>query len=107
MKIQVEQKDGISQLQIQGEMTIYSAMELKPNLIDTLQKSQEMVINLSGVNEIDCSGLQLLISIKRKALKAGKTLRLIQHSPVVLEAIDALNLLAYFSAPPLVPTKSA
>lgn len=103
MKIHVEQKDHVSWMQILGEMNIYSASELKSGLIDVLIKSQEMVIDLSAVDEMDCAGVQLLILIKREALKTGKVLRLVQHSPAALEAMDALNLFAYFGDPSVVP----
>lgn len=105
MEIHVAQKDKVSHMQIQGEMTIYSALELKSSLIDCLNNSQEMVIDLSSVDEMDCSGVQLLVLIKREALKAGKVLHLVQHSPAALEAMEALNLFAYFGDPSVVPAR--
>ena len=80
-----------------GEMTIYRAAELKEMLLEPLQHSgATLEVDLSGVTELDTAGLQLLILAKRTALKNEGQLRLIGHSPAVLNVFDLLNLAAYF-----------
>ena len=56
-------------------------------------------IDLSGVTEIDTSGVQLLMLAKKEALAAQRELRLVGHSPAVLEVFELLNVAAYFSDP--------
>ncbi|WP_382434579.1 STAS domain-containing protein [Giesbergeria sinuosa] len=83
-------------LRIDGEMTIYRAAELKQLLLEPLQPHATVEVNLSGVTELDTAGLQLLLLAKRTALQQEGQLRLVGHSPAVLNVFDLLNLAAYF-----------
>lgn len=80
-------------LHIEGELTIFRAMELKPVI---LADPPPQEIDLSGVTEMDTAGLQLLILAKRTAVAAQRELHLVRHSPAVLEVFDILNMAAYF-----------
>lgn len=80
-------------LRIEGELTIFRAMELKPVILaDPLPEE----IDLSGVTEIDTAGVQLLMLAKRTALAQQCELRLVRHSPAVIEVFELLNVAAYF-----------
>ena len=81
---------------LQGEFTIFRAAELKPVLLEVPAPTE---IDLSGVTEIDTSGVQLLMLAKKEALAAQRELRLVGHSPAVLEVFELLNVAAYFSDP--------
>ncbi|MDD2610150.1 MAG: STAS domain-containing protein [Giesbergeria sp.] len=84
-------------LRMAGEMTIYRAAELKQLLLEPLQQpGATLEVDLSGVTELDTAGLQLLILAKRTARKQDGQLRLMGHSPAVLNVFDLLNLAAYF-----------
>ncbi|MBI3772618.1 MAG: STAS domain-containing protein [Gammaproteobacteria bacterium] len=97
MTVNVKINNG-GQIRIEGEMTIYTALELKNNLMP-VNHSHETEIDLSGVTEIDTAGLQLLMFIRREARKHKSTLRLTAHSPAVIEVIDVCNLASYFGDP--------
>jgi anti-anti-sigma factor len=85
------------QLALDGELTIYRAAELKERLLDALAATEAVLeIDLSGVDEIDTAGLQLLMLAKREAAACGRQLRLVAHSRAVLAAFDLLNLAGYF-----------
>ena len=58
-------------------------------------------VDLSGVNEIDTAGLQLMLQLKRKC---GTRLRLVNHSPAVLQILDLSNLGAQFGDPVVIPS---
>ena len=83
-------------LHIEGELTIFRAMELKPRL---LADPQPLEINLSGVTEIDSAGVQLLMLAKKTAQAAQSELRLVEHSPAVIEIFELLNLGEFFDDP--------
>jgi anti-anti-sigma factor len=83
-------------LRIEGEFTIFQAADLKPVVL-TSPLPQE--IDLSGVSEIDTAGVQLLMVAKRSAQEQGRELRLVGHSPAVLEVFELLNVAAYFGDP--------
>ena len=84
---------------IDGTLTIYDAVTSKPALLDALGGAAELEIDLSGVTEMDTAGVQLLVLVKREALKAGKALRLAAHSQASLDVLDRYNLGGYFGDP--------
>ena len=92
-----------SRLALMEDMTIYNAMTLKTRLIETLAGTDRLELDLSGVAEIDSSGIQLLIMIKREATRLGKQAPIVAHSEAVSGVVDFLNLAAEFGDPLLVP----
>ncbi len=80
-------------LKIEGELTIFRAMELKPVILTTPPID---VIDLSGVTDLDCAGLQLLMLAKKTALSQQRDIQLVGHSPAVLDVFELLNVAAYF-----------
>lgn len=99
MSLRTESRDGRMVLHIDGEMSIYTAAELKAQLLPHLAQPGELEIVLTEVSEIDSAGLQLLILAKREAIRIGASLRLSQHSRAVLELFDLCNLAAFFGDP--------
>ena len=80
-------------LRLEGELRIYRAAELKPVILCEPPPTE---IDLSGVTELDTSGLQLLMLAKREAQAAQRTLHLVHHSKAVLDVFEILNMAAYF-----------
>jgi anti-sigma B factor antagonist len=74
-------------MKVDKDMTIYTAAELKPALLAEATGSREPLIDCSGVGEIDCAGLQLLLLARREAIAAGRSLRLVGDSPAVAELL--------------------
>jgi anti-anti-sigma factor len=95
------------ELQIEGELSIYRADELKRALIEVLQSDVRMVVNLAAVTELDTCGLQLLMLAKRSAAKLGCELQLVAHSPAVLEVFELLNVAAFFGDHLVIPPSAA
>jgi anti-anti-sigma regulatory factor len=83
-------------LRIEGELTIFRAMELKPVMLATPLLTD---IDLSGVTELDTAGVQLLMLAKKTALAETRALRLVGHSAAVMEVFELLNIAAYFGDP--------
>lgn len=81
---------------IEGEMTIYRAADLKVQLLDALRRTQVLEVNLSGITELDTAGLQVLMLAKQTAGADKRELKLVQHSPAVVEIFDMLDLGAFF-----------
>jgi anti-sigma B factor antagonist len=90
-------------LAIEGELTIYRAAELCEALKSALAAGGELEVNLAGVTEMDSAGVQLLMAAKKSAQAAQRTLRLVGHSPAVLEVFEMLDLAAHFGDPLLIP----
>lgn len=107
MEIRVEGGDGIGTLHLRGELTIYTAADTKPRLLDALAQADALDINLADVTEIDTAGVQLLILAKREAARAGKRLILSGHSPAAMELIETFNLAGWFGDPLVIPAGQA
>jgi len=88
-----------NRLAILEDLTIYHAMDQKQQLLDALNASSGLELDLSQVSEIDTAGLQLLILAKREAARQAKDLSIIAHSPNVRQTLDFCNLAAVFGDP--------
>lgn len=86
-------------LRIEGEMTIYQAVELKDDLLKKIQESDTLEIDLSAVTECDTAGVQLLMWAKKLSQSEGKKLHLGGHSAAVLDVFNLLDLAGYFGDP--------
>jgi len=97
MAVTVERAEGgLCCIAVDGEMTIYTALALKDELLSPLAQCETLEINLAGVSEIDSAGLQLLIVVKTAAKARGKKLRITGHSPAVLDILDRCDLEGFF-----------
>lgn len=89
-------KNAAKVLRIEGEFTIFRAAELMPVLLSDPPPTE---IDLSKVTEFDTAGLQLLMQAKKNAVAAKRELRLVSHSPAVIEVFELLNVSPYFGDP--------
>ena len=80
-------------LRIEGELTIFRAMELKPVLLATPLPDE---VDLSGVTDLDTAGVQLLMLLKKTALTQQRDIKLVAHSPAVIDVFELLKLAAHF-----------
>lgn len=87
---------------VEGEMTIYTALELKDKLLAPLAQCADLEVDLAGVSEIDSAGLQLLVMLKQEAKSQNKNLTISGHSPAVLEIFDLCQLEGFFGDPVLI-----
>ncbi len=83
-------------LRLDGEVTIYRAQELKRTLLEALEHSVALRIDLAGVSELDSAGVQLLIAVKNAADAERKPLELANHSAPVLSCFELYDLAAFF-----------
>ena len=90
-------------LPIEGEMTIYRAAELKQTLLNALNGVTSLELDLHGVTEIDSAGIQLLMLAKAAGQATACEVKLVNHSPAVLEVFELLDLAAHFGDPLLMP----
>ncbi|MYM36939.1 STAS domain-containing protein [Duganella sp. FT50W] len=88
--------DDVTHLSLDGEMTIYRAADLKVTVLEALRKTRALEIDLSAVTELDTAGLQLLMLAKQTAAAEQRELRLVRHSPAVVEIFAMLDLGAFF-----------
>jgi anti-sigma B factor antagonist len=84
-------------IRVTGEMTVYTASQIKQPLMDAIAGGPpNVLLDLSGVSELDTAGLQLLLLGQREALVSGRKLKLEAESSAVREVLTlcgALELL--------------
>ncbi|WP_343583792.1 STAS domain-containing protein [Herbaspirillum sp.] len=99
MSLKYTEQNGNLLLAFNGGLTIFQAAERKPELLHILsQASRALSLDLSGVDEIDTAGIQLLLLLKREAERSGLQLEVAACSPAVLAAFDLLQLHSMFHA---------
>jgi anti-sigma B factor antagonist len=84
---------------IVGELCIFNASDLKPQLLAMTEGEGTRTVDLAQVSEVDSAGLQLLLIAKREAARLGKHLLYTNHSEPVLEAARLLGLGAELDDP--------
>lgn len=89
MSIEVKQTGQNAQVTLAGDLTIYAVADIKAALSAVMLDADEIEVDLSGITEMDTAGLQLMLIAKRRP---GKTVRFVNHSPIVLRLIDLANL---------------
>lgn len=100
MGLSLKSKDMHCSIKIDGELTIYVVNEFKQQLSAQLDNCESIDVDLSGVAEIDGSGLQFLMALKKLNNKVDqKNVRFKNHSQSVIEAFELLNLSARFNDP--------
>jgi anti-anti-sigma factor len=87
MSIHVEGSDG--RIRVAGEMTVYTAAELKPALLAALSATGDPAgLDLASVAEFDSAGLQLVLAGVRDAAAKGAHLRILAASAAVREVLE-------------------
>jgi anti-anti-sigma factor len=89
-------------LELSGELTIYTAAQARQELSECLARDPDLALNLSGIEEIDTAGVQLLVWLKRTAAAQGQVLVLAHHSPAVVAVLDLLKVTGELGDPILI-----
>ncbi len=92
MTVNVEKSEGLLRLQIEGEMTIFTAEELMKRMFEDYAECSGMEMDLSQVTEMDTSGFQLLYMARKESLESDRTFRIISHSPAVMSVLETYNI---------------
>lgn len=85
------QKD-LTSVSLAGELSIYSAAQLFNEHIKTLDYSNDFLVNLQGVEEIDTAGVQILLMLFRRVWHEGKTCEVTGMSASVQNYLNLFNL---------------
>ncbi len=95
MSIEINTEKGVCHAKIDGEMTIFTGTEYRLNLLEC-KTEKGMVLDLTGVSEIDVCGLQLLLSLKKYLDVTEQGLQLLNPSEVVQQALEMSRLTETF-----------
>jgi anti-anti-sigma factor len=96
----IEHQAGpVCSVALQGALDIYAAAQVRERLADLIAQHPLIELQLAEVDEIDASGVQILLAAKQQASNLEHSLRLSAHSPAVIDALELCGLLAYFGDP--------
>ncbi|GHV74107.1 anti-sigma factor antagonist [Spirochaetia bacterium] len=97
MELKIHKSQGVSIIDVQGELDLYNAYKLKELLIKMLEeKTDRFVINLDEVEYIDSSGIGVLVYISSTAKKSNMKLAITNIHGSVLKVMDLTKLTDYF-----------
>lgn len=100
MVIKIEEdgnkSEGVCKLAIDDDLTIYTITALKQEISTALESPDNIELNLEKVDEIDSSGIQLLLAMKNELLRSGKQLKLVHMSTAVCTLLDTYSLSNHF-----------
>ena len=87
MNIVKDQLDGLLKLKIEGNMTIQNAEAIRAAFVASINNADHLNLSISGVTDIDVSGLQLVCSIHRTLKKLNKHFSLSNQVPEALREV--------------------
>lgn len=93
-------------LTVSGELTIFTAAQARQEFPRHLADQEIQELDLSGVEELDTAGIQLLLWVKRRAAAEGRGLSFVHHSPAVMDVFDLLKLGGTFGDPILLDAQT-
>jgi anti-sigma B factor antagonist len=97
MEIDVREVDKVVILDINGEIDLYNAPEIKSKITElTEQGKNDIIINLKKVSYIDSSGIGVLISSLSSLKKAGGSLKIINVYDSVKKVFELTKLTSFF-----------
>lgn len=88
---------------LSGGLNIYSAAEVKAQLLQAVASAEKLELDLLKVEELDTAGLQVLVLAKREAIRCGHSLAIVAHSDEVQETLDLVGMVGWFGDPLLIP----
>ncbi len=84
-----------------GDLTIYQAAELKLILTQAFEQSRHdlspVELDLSGINEIDAAGLQLLLSAAKSTIDTDIVFRLHKVPELLMKLFTTYNITNRFN----------
>ena len=93
MSIRIENDEHKTSLYIDGELTIYTAQEYRQSIITGFDANKNLEVDLTEVEEIDTSGLQILSAMSKELAENGNEMKIIAASNVANDAIQASHLM--------------
>jgi anti-sigma B factor antagonist len=77
MSFRVSKQDGVTVVDVEGQLIVGNRQELKQRVLGELDKGdRKFVVDFSNTGYIDSSGLGVLVSLSKKIREQGGELRL-------------------------------
>lgn len=83
MTLNIEHHNEKNVLKIDGDFTVYSAVDALDTLKESLDMEKDIEFELSSISEIDSCGLQLLTLVAKQAQKNDRSVNIASTNDVV------------------------
>jgi anti-sigma B factor antagonist len=102
LEISIGRHGGACVVTLTGEVDVYTAPALRARLIEAAESEcSAIVVDMSGVDFIDSSGLGVLVSVLKRVREQGSTMSIVSDREVILKVFRITGLDRVF---PIVPT---
>lgn len=92
MKHQVSEQGGAVIVAFEGDVDLQSSPDARKALLECVDKKLPVLVDLSGVDYIDSSGIASLVESLQSARKVGCDLVLVSVSPSALRVLELARL---------------
>ncbi|MBP9889309.1 MAG: STAS domain-containing protein [Leptospiraceae bacterium] len=96
LDINIQKLSNHCKISLNGKCTIYNVGKLKEFLITAIETNENILIDLSLVNDFDTAGLQLFVSAKNMVNSKNKKMKIVNHPVCVLSVFDLYGLISFF-----------
>ncbi len=94
-------RSGLCRLRFEGDMTIYHAQEMLQAITPHTEDCKQFELDLSGVEDIDSAGIQLLIMLDVKSREKNGETVIAEPSGSVYDVLNLYRLVQRFNVHPL------
>jgi len=92
-----QKRNNSTEITISGELTIYCAMEFYQQHLQAIKLKALTILNLSGIDEVDTAGVQLLIMLFKEINKQQSQCKINSISNALQEYSNVFCLQHYFT----------
>ena len=78
-----------STIKLIGEVTILTVETLQKGILSAFETTKNVVIDISGVTELDLAGMQLLCSVHRSSYAHGMEFNVMGHNDLIWQMAAA------------------
>jgi anti-sigma B factor antagonist len=96
MDIVRETSEGSAVVRLAGELDLATATQAQTALEDAMRSSASVILDLSGLEFMDSSGLRVIIATDRSAKESGKRLRIVKGPETVQRVFELTGLEDHF-----------
>jgi anti-sigma B factor antagonist len=96
MKAETRQQSGITIVDVSGDIDMGTSPGLRKMLLESLETTSRLVVNLREVRYIDSSGIASLVEVLMKARRSQKQLVLFGLNKAVQEVLQLTRLTTIF-----------
>ena len=90
MAIKIKQTKKKFSLNVDGDFTIYNTETLRKEIAKKFLADRDVEVDLASVEEIDVTGLQLLVAMDKECTANGNVMKVVAASDVAQEALNAI-----------------